>query len=232
MHRTFATLLTLGACTAAPSQPSATVSVASPGAGPSPRLVVLVVIDQLGTFHLDRSRDHLRGGFARMLGPDAWHGVGMHPHAKTETCPGHVTLATGAAPAVHGIPGNRFLVDGEKTYCADLALMRVESIGDVFSEAGGSVVALSLKDRAALFLAGSTPTLAAWTDKHGVLVHRPVSSGEPVAVAPPLVGAAETRAWLAEPWAALDPGAFGTLPAESPYENDHGLGLGFPKRPA
>ena len=208
------------------------VEVATPSVQASvpPALVVLVVVDQLGTIHLERNGDRLEGGFARLLAADAWQGIGVYAHAKTETCPGHVTLATGAAPAVHGIPANRFMVDGERTYCGDLALLEAESVGDVFTEAGGLAVSLSLKDRASIFLAGSNPTLAAWINKQGQMVHR--KDGAVVPVEPALVSTEGIRTWLATPWTALDPTVLEGLPVESAYEVDHDMGRGFPKRPA
>ena len=204
-------------------------------AAPQPSaLVVLVVVDQLGIMHLDRLPEGHGRGFARLLAEDAWRGVGVMPHAKTETCPGHVTLATGAAPAVHGIPSNRFMVDGKKTYCGSLSLLRAQSIGDVFSKAGGEVVGLSLKDRGAMFLGGRTPTLAAWVDRAGVMVHHPADSEEAVPVEPPLVTAEQVSAWLSEPWAPLDAARLEAsgLPASSAHEVDPGMGTAFPKTPA
>ena len=223
-----------GAAAEAPSQaPPAPEAPPAPGgaatSAPTP-LVVLVVVDQLGTIHLDRSGDQMTGGFARLLGADAWRGVGAHAHAKTETCPGHVTLATGAAPAVHGIPANRFMVDGERTYCGDLSLLEAESIGDVFAEAGGRTVSLSLKDRASIFLAGARPTLAAWIDDAGVMVQR--VDGAVTPVEPALVDEDTWRGWLSAPWTAVRPELLGDQPAESAYEVDHEMGRGFPKRPA
>lgn len=232
MSRRIAPLFALAACAGAQAPPAPPVGPPPAPPAAAPALVVLVVVDQLGTVHLDRSGAQLTGGFARLLAGPSWHGVAEHPHAKTETCPGHVTLATGASPSVHGIPANRFMVDGEKTYCGDLALMRVESIGDVFSAAGGRVVGLSLKDRAALFLAGHTPTLAAWIDAEGALVERREAGADPVPVAPPLVPAAQVAGWLSAPWVPLDASVLGGQPAESDYEHDHDMGKGFPKVPA
>lgn len=230
-----APLFMLVACTGAQTPlpaPAVPAPIGPPASPAVPSLVVLVVVDQLGTVHLERSGGDMTQGFARLLASDGWQGVGEHPHAKTETCPGHVTLATGAAPAVHGIPSNRFMVDGEKTYCGDLGLLWIESVGDVFSEAGGQVVGLSLKDRAAMFLAGRTPTLAAWMDQQGVLVERPAAGADPVPVVPPLVPPETVGSWLATSWEPLDPTKLGDHPAESSHEHDHDMGKGFPKIPA
>ena len=232
MPRLAASFLGLAACVQQGTPPGP-----APTAGPAPKpspLVVLVVVDQFGTMHLDRLPEGHSGGFARLLDASAWQGVAVLPHAKTETCPGHVTLATGAEPAVHGIPSNRFILDGKKTYCADLALLRAESIGDVFRSAGGSVVALSLKDRAAIFLGGHSPTLSAWVDRSGALVHRPEGAGEATPVSPPLVSADMVNRLVQEPWTPLDASLLEAsgLPNQSDHEADPGMGTGFPKRPA
>jgi hypothetical protein len=196
-----------------------------------PALVVLVVVDQLGEGHIERVQEHLTGGLSRMSGAAAYRATAVHPQAKTETCPGHVNLATGAAPAIHGIPSNRFYVGKEEVYCGDLALLRAESIGDVVSRGGGAVVSLSLKDRGALFLGGHTPALAAWPNRQGVLVHRPTAGAEPLPVAPALVPVSVWHPWLDVPWTPMDPAvldSFG-IPDVAPHEDPEGLGASFPK---
>lgn len=87
---------------------------------------------------------------------------------------------------MHGIPSNRFVIDGVRTCGGDLELLRAESIGDVFSVAGGRVVTLSLEHRGAQLLGGWAPSPAAWTRKGGTLRHQP--GAEPFEVPPFAVG--------------------------------------------
>lgn len=129
------------------------------------RLVVLVVLDQFPMELLEAGRPHFTGGLARLTSKDAAQGTAVYPYATTQTCPGHVTLATGTEPAKSGIVANYLLAaDGTETYCSDLGLLRTEPVADAIREGGGKVAALSLKDRAALFLGGTEPELVAWYD--------------------------------------------------------------------
>ena len=58
------------------------------------------------------------GGFRYLLEEGVVFGNAHHTHANTETIVGHATLATGAAPAVHGMIGNVWFDrgSGEMTY--------------------------------------------------------------------------------------------------------------------
>ncbi|MEJ2602807.1 MAG: alkaline phosphatase family protein, partial [Gammaproteobacteria bacterium] len=112
-----------------------------------PRLVVLVVIDQLGQWVLE---EHLG-----LLPPDsllrrAWEEGSRHivafPYATTATAAGHATIATGVVPAVHGAHANaihdpavgrRPVVDdrrhgviGNAESYVSPAVLRVDTVGD------------------------------------------------------------------------------------------------------
>ncbi|MCP4688059.1 MAG: alkaline phosphatase family protein, partial [Desulfobacterales bacterium] len=60
--------------------------------------------------YYDRVRE---GGFKYLIEKGAVYMDAHHAHANTETIVGHVTLATGAHPAAHGMVGNLWL-DREK----------------------------------------------------------------------------------------------------------------------
>ena len=74
---------------------------------PTPKLILQITVDQLrGDMperYLDRMSD---GGFRYLLNQGVVYKNAHHDHANTETIVGHVTLATGAHPAVHGLVGN------------------------------------------------------------------------------------------------------------------------------
>jgi predicted AlkP superfamily pyrophosphatase or phosphodiesterase len=85
-----------------------------------PRLILQITVDQLRgdmlmRFVGDRLAD---GGFKYLLDNGAVFADAHHPHANTETVVGHVTLATGAYPADHGLVGNIWLdrESGQLTY--------------------------------------------------------------------------------------------------------------------
>jgi hypothetical protein len=73
----------------------------------APRLVVLMVFDQMRADYLTRW-DALfgEGGFHRLETEGAWFKNCHYPYAQTLTGPGHASLATGASPRKHGIIDN------------------------------------------------------------------------------------------------------------------------------
>ena len=71
--------------------------------------------DMMTRFVEERLTD---SGFKYLLENGVVFADAHHPHANTETIVGHVTLATGAYPADHGLVGNIWLdrEDGELVY--------------------------------------------------------------------------------------------------------------------
>ncbi len=138
------------------------------------RLVVLVVVDQLTTEHLDRYRPLLVGGLGRLLDQGAWYRNARFVFANTETGPGHATIATGAWPDVHGIVGNRWVdrSTGAMVPCvSDLKWgssphrLRTTGIADAMQWATrgrSKVVSVGLKPRASILLGGNRPELVVW----------------------------------------------------------------------
>lgn len=72
------------------------------------RLVLLVVVDQLPPWQLERLRPFFTGGLARFLAQGQVWMQAEHDHGHTETGPGHATLSTGVRPARHGIVANEW----------------------------------------------------------------------------------------------------------------------------
>jgi predicted AlkP superfamily pyrophosphatase or phosphodiesterase len=73
----------------------------------APKLVLQITVDQLRGDLLDRNADHFgSGGFRYLLETGVVYTDAHHRHANTETIVGHVTLATGTDPAVHGMVAN------------------------------------------------------------------------------------------------------------------------------
>ncbi|HEU5180644.1 MAG TPA: alkaline phosphatase family protein [Candidatus Polarisedimenticolia bacterium] len=70
---------------------------------PRPKLVVLIVVDQLRADLLDRYDTILKGGFRRLRDEGYRFSRATVDHAVTLTAPGLVTLATGTHPSRHGI---------------------------------------------------------------------------------------------------------------------------------
>src|SRR5688572_297802 len=68
-----------------------------------PRLVVIVVVDQLRFDQLDRYARLWTHGFKRMMTDGAVFDRAYYPYLNTVTCAGHATIGTGSFPATHGV---------------------------------------------------------------------------------------------------------------------------------
>ena len=65
------------------------------------------------------------------------------------TCPNNISIATGAAPKVHGISGNFYLdrATGQAVVMTGPELMRARTVFDVLSKAGAGTVVVTAKDK-------------------------------------------------------------------------------------
>ncbi|HTO99097.1 MAG TPA: alkaline phosphatase family protein [Myxococcales bacterium] len=154
----------------------AALLLAAAAAAPQGRLVVLVVVDQL------RYQDLL--WLAPELGPKGFAGLGQpapmrYETALTETAVAHAVLSTGAYADLNGIPGNSFWKEGKFVEAVDdpscpvwgsksgrsAAALLAPTIGDALklnTDGASRVVAVSVKDRSALLLGGTSADLAIW----------------------------------------------------------------------
>lgn len=168
---------------------------ATPPAKPAarPRLVVLVVVDQLPIWSFERDRALLDGGIRRLLDDGVYYRHARYPYAGTFTAPGHAALGTGAPPSVTGILANEWYHrDGGDTRSAvadpaapllaigvpglsppdpgdtaSPAQLAVDGVGDelVHDTGGrGHAVAVGLKDRSTVLVLGRHPTMAVFYD--------------------------------------------------------------------
>src|SRR3989441_2003464 len=71
-----------------------------------PKLVVLLVVDQMRGDYVDKFKGQWTGGLKRLVQEGAWFRYAAYPYAATETCVGHATISTGAFPATHGMIAN------------------------------------------------------------------------------------------------------------------------------
>jgi predicted AlkP superfamily pyrophosphatase or phosphodiesterase len=76
----------------------------------TPKLVVILVIDQFRGGYLDRYRDALTApnGFNLFLKRGAYFSACYYDYANTKTAPGHATIGTGAYTDGHGIGSNEW----------------------------------------------------------------------------------------------------------------------------
>jgi predicted AlkP superfamily pyrophosphatase or phosphodiesterase len=155
---------------------------------PQPKLIVQLVVDQLRGDLIHQYQNEFGGqGFNYLLK----HGLDFqnahHPHAYTITCVGHATIATGSYPSLHGIIANDWFDRDthQDRYCVEdntsaiLPTFRTKKTiegrsprnlqastlsDEIVLSKKGRAFAVSLKDRAAITLAGHAGK-AFWFDK-------------------------------------------------------------------
>jgi predicted AlkP superfamily pyrophosphatase or phosphodiesterase len=154
-----------------------------------PKLVVMLVVDQMRADYVDKFQGQWTGGLKRLVEEGAWFREAAYPYAATETCVGHSTISTGAFPATHGMVANEWW-DREKqksvTCTSDpnvknagyggasvkggdsAARMLMPAFAEElkYQSGGGTrVVTFSLKARAAITMAGHQGDAVTWFDQ-------------------------------------------------------------------
>ncbi len=151
--------------------------------GPArPKLVVLLVVDQMRADYVDKFRQQWTGGLGRLVERGAWFRQAAYPYWSTRTCVGHATISTGSFPATHGIIANVWWdrEAGKQVACTEApransrsstegghsaARLLVRSFADELSAQASApvrVVTFSLKARSAVMLAGHRGTAVSW----------------------------------------------------------------------
>jgi arylsulfatase A-like enzyme len=163
--------------TAAPPKPASQARVA-------PKLVVLIVMDQLGSWVLDQQLQLLPSdSVIRRAYEDGAAHAAVFPYSCTQTAPGHASLTTGVVPARHGIVanavydpklGSRRTVDdrkhavlGNPDRYASPTQLRSETVADVLhreSDAKARIVGISIKGRSAVLPVGQKADIAVFYD--------------------------------------------------------------------
>jgi predicted AlkP superfamily pyrophosphatase or phosphodiesterase len=153
-----------------------------------PKLVVILVVDQMRADYLERYGEAFSSGLRRLMRDGAWFTEAAYPYMNTVTCPGHSTIGTGSFPYRHGmILNNWFDRDtGKSPYCTDdptftevsynqlspvqgdsAKRLLVPALGEQIMARGGRSVVLSLKPRSAIPLTGQKATAVLWFDDRG-----------------------------------------------------------------
>ena len=152
----------------------------------APRLVVMLVVDQMRADYLEAPKVPWRGGFQRFANEGAVFEHGEYPYLNTVTCAGHATIGTGTYPKTHGMVLNGWYDRERKasTACTDDGearhisygrearsgtsgrLLLAPTLADELrgQKPGTRVVALSLKARSAIGLAGHAGNAVTWVD--------------------------------------------------------------------
>jgi len=177
---------------------------AGPPASHVPRLIVLLVVDQMRGDYVDRFEHQWTAGLHRLVTQGAWFRQARYPYYNTITCAGHASISTGDFPAVHGMVLNAWWDRGahKMVNCADddsatsisygkpvktegesVMHLRTTTLADELSaqlEPAGRTIAFSLKARSAATLGGHRPAAVAWFDDSGTWVTSSAFAKAPV----------------------------------------------------
>lgn len=169
-----------------------TPAVASPAGPPRarPRLVVIMVVDQMRADYVDRYGHQWTAGLKRLTEQGASFKLAAYPYLNTVTCAGHATIGTGAFPRSHGVILNEWWDRSSGTLqpCTDDANVSAISYGKPVSGGHSAwalrlptlademraqlpvrprVVSISLKPRSAIMPAGRRADAILWFDDEG-----------------------------------------------------------------
>ena len=152
-----------------------------------PKLVVGIVVDQMRWDYLYYYYEEYGiGGLKRLLNEGYSCENTMIPYVPTVTAIGHSSIFTGSVPALTGIAGNSFMLNGQSvTSVTDTTVhavgsditnpdgkcsprnMLANTIGDqlkIATDFKAKVIGVALKDRAAILPAGHSADAAYWWD--------------------------------------------------------------------
>jgi predicted AlkP superfamily pyrophosphatase or phosphodiesterase len=156
--------------------------------GGAPRLLVLLVVDQMREDYIARFEHQWTDGLRRLLDEGARFRQAAYPFFNTVTCAGHATIGTGGVPASHGMVLNAWWdrATRQMASCTHDPAATTVVYGSGRSTAGHSahrlrmptladelraqlptpsrVVSVSLKARSAIALAGQRADAAIWFD--------------------------------------------------------------------
>ena len=224
-----------------------------------PKLAIVIVVDQFRYDFLDRfSPSFGSGGFRRLMGEGALFTNANYIYAPTYTAPGHAAIFTGSVPAQNGIVGNNWfdrasgtdrvmvadpnakLVTsyGTQSYTkstkpASPRILIGTTIGDqlrLSNNFRSKVVAMSLKDRAAVLPGGREANGAYWFDaSSGSFVSSDYYFSDLPRWVDKFNGARKLDQYFGKVWdRALDPSAYGATQGVTTDIVGSPLGRHFP----
>jgi predicted AlkP superfamily pyrophosphatase or phosphodiesterase len=194
----------------------AVISMSTPHAAPAtpPKLVVLLVVDQMRADYVDRFSGEWTGGLKRMVTQGAWFQNAAYPYLTTVTCAGHATVSTGSYPHTHGVFQNAWWDRENKRVMTCTQDPKATNIGYGIPVTGGDsawrlqvptftdvmrttkkarVASISLKARSAIMLAGHGGDAVAWLtetldgfETSSVFAEKPVPAVQAFAAANPI----------------------------------------------
>ena len=165
------------------------VRTQTPAPPRQPRLVVMMVVDQMRSDYLEKYATRFTGGLQRLMKEGAWFRNAAYPYLNTVTCPGHATIGTGTFPWRHGMILNEWFdrSTGRSVACTDDAEAKevvydggVAGDGDsakrlltdtlaeqMRDRVKSRIVSMSLKPRSAIMMGGPKADAVTWLNERG-----------------------------------------------------------------
>lgn len=211
-----------------------------------PRLIVLLMVDQMRGDYIDKFQSQWTGGLHRLVSSGAWFRQADYPYFDTVTCAGHTTVATGTLPWTHGMIMNSWW---DRTRSAEVpctedravvpvsygkavkgpadsaSAIRVATLSDELRgqlSPKARVIGFSLKARAAIPMAGHRPDAVAWFDDSGTFVTSTAFSAAPVPAVAAFIQRHPIEADFPKMWER-------TLPVSSYLYDASAIGVTVPK---
>ena len=110
----------------------------------TPKLLVLLVVDQFRADYIEKFHQQWTRGLRRLVEDGAWFRIAEYPYYNTVTCPGHSSISTGTIPSVHGVILNGWWDRDVKKMvtCTDDPSVHVVSYGRPVKAEGESIARL------------------------------------------------------------------------------------------
>ncbi len=221
-----------------------------------PKLVVGVIIDQMGFDQLYKYKDRYgETGFKRLINEGFNFKNANVNYIPSETAPGHASIYTGTTPAYHGIIGNSWYFRALGDYVGNVSDSTQHIVGSILDNPNGvsplnlttttisdelrlrskfksKVISVSIKDRAAILPGGKSANGAYWYDWESSPGYF-VSSSYYMKKVPKWVSRfnelGKSDAYLNQSWNTLYP--LSTYTASSPDDNKYEPSLGGKSSP-
>jgi predicted AlkP superfamily pyrophosphatase or phosphodiesterase len=175
-----------------------------------PKLVVVLVADQMRADYLTRYAAEFQHGFKTLMTRGAWYQNAAYSYFNTVTCAGHTTIGTGDLPFHHGMIANAWFnrETGQAPTCnqddqaSEIPYGSVPGVAAIALAKGGDsakwmltptlaetmrktvksrVATMSIKARSAIGLAGHEGDFVTWLDERGAWTTSSAYAQAPVA---------------------------------------------------
>ena len=221
------------------------IAALTPGQATGPKLLVLLVVDQMRADYVDLYGHQWTAGLRTLIDEGAYFSDAAYPYRATMTCSGHATISTGNFPDTHGMVQNDWwnrptarritcTTDDDEQPVAYTGhpeerhsprRLLTPTLADVLREqspTGSRIISMSLKPRSAVTLAGQQADSVVWFDQSNDWATSTFYSDHPVPEVAQYISQHPVESDLGRIWSRL-------LPAARYRHDDDGLGESPPR---